>query len=84
MKLIKILSTKSLYIAIILVLVSPLGYAKERLHLLISGGAGGGWDTTAPSIGAALSRSGLVDAVSFENMSGGGWSYKTIALEIRR
>jgi putative tricarboxylic transport membrane protein len=74
MKLINGLRTRSLFFAMMLALVSPLGDAKERLHLLIPGGAGGGWDTTARGIGAALSSSGLVDAVSFENMSGGGGS----------
>jgi len=59
---------------LLLALISPLSVAKERLHLLIPGGAGGGWDTTARGIGAALSTSGLVDVVSFENISGGGGS----------
>ena len=46
--------------------------AVERLHLLIPGGAGGGWDNTARGIGEVLMRSGLVSVVSYENMSGGG------------
>ena len=46
----------------------------ERLHLLIPGGAGGGWDSTARGIGEALSRSGLIDSVSYENLSGGSGS----------
>ena len=46
----------------------------ERLHLLIPGGAGGGWDNTARGVGEALSRSGLIDSVSYENMSGGSGS----------
>ncbi|MDJ0758454.1 MAG: tripartite tricarboxylate transporter substrate-binding protein [Woeseiaceae bacterium] len=44
----------------------------ERLHILIPGGAGGGWDTTARAVGEGLRRSGLVPAVSYENRSGGG------------
>lgn len=44
----------------------------ENLHLLIPGGAGGGWDTTARGIGEALQKSGLVQTVSYENQSGGG------------
>ncbi|MEM9620734.1 MAG: tripartite tricarboxylate transporter substrate binding protein [Pseudomonadota bacterium] len=44
----------------------------ERLHLLIPGAAGGGWDRTARGIGEAFSRSGLVDSISYENLSGGG------------
>ncbi len=57
----------------------------ERLHLLIPGAAGGGWDLTARGVGEALSKSGLVDTVTFENMSGGGGA-KAIAhlLEIAR
>nr|WP_086940562.1 tripartite tricarboxylate transporter substrate-binding protein [Thaumasiovibrio occultus] len=44
----------------------------EEIHFLIPGGAGGGWDSTARGIGEALNKSGLVDQVSYENMSGGG------------
>jgi len=43
-----------------------------RLHLLIPGAAGGGWDRTARGSGEALSRAGLVDSITYENMSGGG------------
>lgn len=46
----------------------------EHLHLLIPGGAGGGWDSTARGVGEALSRSGLIDSVSYENLSGGSGS----------
>ena len=53
-------------------------HALERLHILIPGGAGGGWDTTARGVGEALTRSGLVPRVSYENMSGGDGS-KAIA-----
>jgi len=63
---------KALLFFMLLALISPLSDAKQRLHLLIPGGAGGGWDTAARGIGAALSTSGLVDVVSFENISGGG------------
>jgi putative tricarboxylic transport membrane protein len=52
--------------------------AVERLHILIPGGAGGGWDTTARGVGDALARSGLVPRASYENMSGGDGS-KAIA-----
>ena len=48
--------------------------AAERIHFLIPGGAGGGWDTTARGVGEALSRSGLVDVASYENLSGGSGS----------
>ncbi|MDD1793110.1 tripartite tricarboxylate transporter substrate binding protein [Enterovibrio sp. ZSDZ42] len=46
--------------------------AVEEVHFLIPGGAGGGWDGTARGTGEALSKSGLVETVSYENMSGGG------------
>ena len=57
---------------------SQSAYALERLHILIPGGAGGGWDTTARGVGDALARSGLVPRASYENMSGGDGS-KAIA-----
>lgn len=44
----------------------------DAVHFLIPGGAGGGWDTTARGTGEALSKAGLVDTISYENMSGGG------------
>ena len=73
---------RSILIAIFLVGicfdVSQPAYAVERLHFLIPGGAGGGWDTTARGVGDALMRSGIVDRASYENMSGGDGS-KAIA-----
>ncbi|MFG1490090.1 tripartite tricarboxylate transporter substrate binding protein, partial [Oceanospirillum sp. HFRX-1_2] len=42
------------------------------IHFLVPGGAGGGWDGTARGTGEALKKSGLVDKVSFQNLSGGG------------
>ena len=44
----------------------------ERIHFLIPGGAGGGWDGAARGVGEALTAAGLVGNASFENMSGGG------------
>jgi len=44
----------------------------EQLHILVPGGAGGGWDGTARGTGEALTESGLVGSASYENMSGGG------------
>ena len=44
----------------------------EKIHFLIPGGAGGGWDGTARGTGEALTKSGLVGSASYENMSGGG------------
>ena len=44
----------------------------DKLHFLIPGGAGGGWDGTARGTGEALTKAGLVGSASYENMSGGG------------
>ena len=44
----------------------------DKIHFLIPGGAGGGWDGTARGVGEALTKSGLVGIASYENMSGGG------------
>lgn len=46
--------------------------ALAELHIIIPGGPGGGWDTTARSVGEALMKSGLESRTSFQNMSGGG------------
>jgi len=43
-----------------------------KIHFLIPGGAGGGWDGTARGTGEALTKAGIVGTASFENMSGGG------------
>ena len=44
----------------------------DQIHFLIPGGAGGGWDGTARGTGEALTKSGLIESATFENMSGGG------------
>jgi len=44
----------------------------DSIHFLIPGGAGGGWDGTARGTGEALTKSGIIGAASYENMSGGG------------
>lgn len=44
----------------------------EKIHFIIPGGAGGGWDGTARGTGEALTKSKLVGSASYENMSGGG------------
>ena len=73
---------QSILIAIFLALgifsVSQPAHAVERLHILIPGGAGGGWDATARGVGEALTRSGILPRASYENMSGGDGS-KAIA-----
>jgi len=44
----------------------------DKLHFIIPGGAGGGWDGTARGTGEALTKAGIVGTASYENMSGGG------------
>ena len=44
----------------------------DKIHFLIPGGAGGGWDGTARGTGEALTKAGLIGSATFENMSGGG------------
>lgn len=63
---------------VLLVFLVGNATAAERVHFVIPGGAGGGWDSTARGIGEALARSGLVETASYENISGGGGS-KAIA-----
>ncbi len=68
--------------ALIATAVAALGFAApamaeghkvlDKIHFLIPGGAGGGWDGTARGTGEALTGAGLVASASYENMSGGG------------
>lgn len=44
----------------------------EKMHFIVPGGAGGGWDGTARGIGSVLMKENLVDQVSYQNLSGGG------------
>ncbi|AQS39507.1 hypothetical protein Sps_04421 [Shewanella psychrophila] len=44
----------------------------SKIHFLIPGGPGGGWDGTARGTGEALLKSGMIDNASYQNMSGGG------------
>jgi len=54
------------------VATSSVASSVDKVHFLIPGGAGGGWDGTARGVGEALKKSNLVKETSFENMSGGG------------
>ena len=55
-----------------LLLSTTNSFAIDKLHFLIGGGAGGGWDGTARGTGEALTKAGFLKSASFENMSGGG------------
>jgi len=63
---------KCLSLAFVLLLSFQSALGIERIHIIIPGGAGGGWDTTARGVGDALARSGIVETSSYENISGGG------------
>jgi putative tricarboxylic transport membrane protein len=52
--------------------ISSTSFAIDKLHFVIGGGAGGGWDGTARGTGEALTKAGFLKSASFENMSGGG------------
>lgn len=52
-------------------LLAPAAMGVE-LHFMVPGGAGSGWDSTARGTGMVLRETGLVEHVSFENISGAG------------
>ena len=70
MKLFK--SLISVLISAVLILSATHSFAIDKLHFIIGGGAGGGWDGTARGTGEALTKAGFLKSASFENMSGGG------------
>ena len=61
-----------LFAAVLFSSISTQSFAIDKLHFLIGGGAGGGWDGTARGTGEALTKAGMLKSASFENMSGGG------------
>ena len=61
-----------LFASILLLSFTTGSFAIEKIHFIIGGGAGGGWDGTARGTGEALIKSGMLKSASFENMSGGG------------
>ena len=63
---------KLIFASILFFSVSSTTFAMDKLHFLIGGGAGGGWDGTARGTGEALTKAGFLKSASFENMSGGG------------
>ncbi|MBA39960.1 MAG: tripartite tricarboxylate transporter substrate-binding protein, partial [Dehalococcoidia bacterium] len=68
----KNLFIKVLSFLFILGTLSTSAIAVDKLHFVVPGGAGGGWDGCARGTGEALVKSGLLESASFENMSGGG------------
>ena len=61
-----------LFASILALSIPSTSFAIDKLHFLIGGGAGGGWDGTARGTGEALTKAGMLKSASFENMSGGG------------
>ena len=61
-----------LFASILALSIPSTSFAIDKLHFLIGGGAGGGWDGTARGTGEALTKAGFLKSASFENMSGGG------------
>ncbi|HDZ9471473.1 TPA: tripartite tricarboxylate transporter substrate binding protein [Vibrio cholerae] len=51
---------------------SSLAADLEKIHFIVPGGAGGGWDMTARATGDALMKAKLVGNASYQNLSGGG------------
>ena len=66
------------FATVLLTSISSTSFAIDKLHFIIGGGAGGGWDGTARGTGEALTKSGMLKSASFENMSGGGGGKETI------
>lgn len=63
---------KNLFISLLIVNSTLFAANIEKIHFLIPGGAGGGWDGTARGVGEALLKSNLIKEASYENISGGG------------
>ena len=57
---------------ILAILIAGLSGFADRLHVIIPAGPGGGLDGTAREAGRAMQMAGLVESISFENVSGGG------------
>ena len=60
------------FATVLLTSISSTSFAIDKLHFIIGGGAGGGWDGTARGTGEALTKAGFLKSASYENMSGGG------------
>ena len=81
MKLIKSIISVLFSAILVLSATTTSSIAIDKLHFVIGGGAGGGWDGTARGTGEALTKAGMLKSASFENMSGGGGG-KALALSL--
>ena len=63
----------ALILAVVIISLGSLSAVEiKKIHFLIPGGAGAGWDGTARGTGEALTKAGLIVSATYENMSGGG------------
>ena len=56
------------FATVLLTSISSTSFAIDKLHFIIGGGAGGGWDGTARGTGEALTKAGFLKSASFENI----------------
>ena len=68
MKLIKSIISVLFSAVLLLAAATTSSIAIDKLHFVIGGGAGGGWDGTARGTGEALTKAGFLKSASFENM----------------
>ena len=45
------------------------------LHFIVPGGKGGGWDSTARTVGGVLLDAGIIQNITYENISGNGGAH---------
>ena len=48
------------FATVLLTSISSTSFAIDKLHFVIGGGAGGGWDGTARGTGEALTKAGML------------------------
>ena len=64
--LVRLSATLFSFTLLLALLVSPLSASEvKKVHFIIPGGAGGGWDGTARGVGKALLDSKLLEQASF-------------------
>ena len=54
-----------LFASVLLLSSTTNSFAIDKLHFIIGGGAGGGWDGTARGAGEALTKAGMLKSASF-------------------
>ena len=66
MKLIKSFFSVLFSAVLLLSALTTSSIAIDKIHFVIGGGAGGGWDGTARGTGEALTKAGMLKSASFE------------------